>query len=256
MLEALIVRVERGLMRRLPAGLVVAANAQLHRWKGEPELRELPRLVRPGTVAIDAGAHFGTYSHALARLVGTEGAVLAIEPVAEDAALLRAAARQLRLPIEVHEVALSDESGTAELRIPALHGRDKTALSTLEARDAGGQTRTVTTVRLDDLLATETRPVSFIKIDVEGHEAAVLAGARETLAAHRPTLLIEIEGRFRGEPVTAMIDAVLAHGYAGAFIDADGHRQPVSAFDPAVHQDQALDPLDRRYIHNFIFTPT
>src|SRR5688572_14771899 len=81
---ALIVRIERGLMRRLPAGMVVSANARLHQWKGEQERRELPRLVTPGTIAVDVGAHFGTYSHALARLVGKDGLVLSVEPIAED----------------------------------------------------------------------------------------------------------------------------------------------------------------------------
>ena len=54
--EALIVRAERGAMRKLPPGLALWSNAQLHRVLGEPELKELPRLVRPGTLAVDVGA--------------------------------------------------------------------------------------------------------------------------------------------------------------------------------------------------------
>ena len=110
--------------------------------------------------------------------------------------------------------------------------------------------------RLDDLLDGERRSVSFIKIDVEGHEVAVLEGARHTIATHKPNLLIEIEGRFLDGPVQDVIDRVLALGYRGEFLDAFGQRRPVSRFDEAVHQDRAIDPLDPRYICNFLFTPT
>ena len=256
--EALIVWVERGVMRWLPPALVFEANARVHRWKGERELRELPRLVAPGTIAVDVGAHFGTYSHALCRLVGKRGRVISVEPIEEDARYLKAAARQLRLPMEVHACALSVANGTADLTVPARHGRFKTALSTLESpesHDGNGEVRTVEVRRLDDVLAEETLPVSFIKIDVEGHESAVLDGAVETIGRHRPNLLIEIEQRFHDKPVAAVIGRVLAMGYHGEFLNAAGLRRPISEFDPAVHQDPAIDPLARAFIANFVFTP-
>ena len=252
-LDALIVRVERGLMRRLPAALVVPANALLHRWKGERELAELRRLVAPGTVAVDVGAHFGTYSYALAKLVGSTGKVLAVEPIVEDATMLRRAAARLRLPLKVHQLALSSTTGMAELRVPTRHGKHKTALSSLEAHDETGEVRSVAVSTLDDLLAGETGAVSFVKIDVEGHEAAVLAGAQATIERHHPAFLIEIEGRFEGKQVADIVGLLTDRGYRCEFLDANGQRQPFTAFNPARHQDPALDPLDPRYIANFIF---
>lgn len=250
--EAIIVRVERGVMRRLPPALVFEANARIHRWKGERELRELPRLVAPGTIAVDVGAHFGTYSHALCRLVGKRGRVISFEPIEEDARYLTAAARQLRLPMDVHACALSAVTGTAELTVPERHGDRKTALSTLESHDGGGggEVRTVEVRRLADVLADAALPVSFIKIDVEGHESAVLDGAVETIARYRPILLIEIEQRFHDRPVAAVIDRVLAMGYHGQFLNAAGQRRPSSEFDPQFHQDPAIDPLARQFIAN------
>ena len=254
--ESTIVRVERGAIRWMPSSVVMLGNASIHRFKGEPELRELPRLVAPGSCAIDVGAHFGTYSHALCRLVGKHGRVISVEPIEEDAHFLAAAARQLRLPMEVHNCALSAEARVADLHIPNLHGHQKTALSSLEARDSVAQTRKVTVKRLDDLLEGVEQPVSFIKIDVEGHESAVLDGASETIARHRPNLLIEIEGRFLDHPVADTIDRVLAMGYRGEFLNATGQRRPVSEFRPELHQDAAAhDALSREYISNFIFTP-
>lgn len=255
--EALIVRVERGALRRLPPGLVFEANARIHRWRGERELRDLGRLVAPGSIAVDVGAHFGTYSHALCRLVGRHGHVYSFEPIAEDAQYLAAAARQRRLPMEVRNCALSSTNGTAELAVPDLHGHGKTALSSLEPHAGPGERRTVDVRRLDDVLAevADDRPVSFIKIDVEGHELSVLEGASGTIARHRPNLLIEIEARFHAMPVAATIERVLAMGYRGEFLNATGQRRPVSEFDPAVHQDPAIDVLSPAFIANFVFLP-
>ncbi|MBA3276050.1 MAG: FkbM family methyltransferase [Chloroflexia bacterium] len=254
-LEAFIVRAERGVMRRLPPGLVFEANARLHRWKGERELRELPRLVAPSTIAVDVGAHFGTYSHALCRLVGQRGRVLSFEPIEEDARYLETAARQLRLPMDVHACALSSVNGTAGITVPDRHGDRKTALASLEPHETGGETRTVEVRRLDDFLAGADKPVSFIKIDVEGHESAVLDGAAATIARHKPNLLIEIEERFHDGPASATFDQVLAMGYRGEFLNATGQRRPISEFDPARHQDPAIDVLSREFIANFIFLP-
>ncbi len=254
-LEAVIVQTERGAMRRLPPGLVFEANARIHRWKGERELRELSRLVAPGTIAVDVGAHFGTYSHALCRLVGKGGRVIAFEPIEEDARYLMMAARQLRLPMDVHNCALSDANGTAELTIPDRHGNRKTALSSLESHEAGGETRMVEVRRLDDVLADIDWSVSFIKIDVEGHESSVLRGSVETIRRNRPNLLIEIEERFHDGPAADTFEQVLAMGYRGEFLNATGQRRPISEFDPALHQNPAIDVLSRDFIANFIFTP-
>jgi FkbM family methyltransferase len=254
-MDRLVVRVEHGVMRRMPAGMALVANAWLHRRIGEPEIRELPRLVAKGSIAVDVGAHFGTYSYPLSRLVGNRGQVMSIEPVAEDAARLELAAHQLRLPIRVYPCALSSCSGTAELLVPDLYGRQKTALSSLESHESAGEKRTVQTRRLDDLLESSDKPVSFIKIDVEGHELAVLQGAVETIRRHKPNLLIEIDHRFHPDSGPTTFQKVTSLGYHGEFLNATGQRRPISEFDPDVHQHPSHDVLSPEYIGNFIFTP-
>lgn len=261
-LEALIVRAERGPMRKLPAGLALWSNAQMHRVLGEPELKELPRLVQKGTLAVDVGAHFGTYSLALARLVGKQGKVVSIEPIAEDAAMLRTAAAQLRLPIDVVNTALSDHSGTATMRIPKLHGYEKTALSSLEqsiqaSADTVIEERNVPVRTLDEVLAVYAMPVSFIKIDVEGHELPVLAGAEGTIKTHKPAILIEINDDLGGKRSAADVFAwIVAQGYHGEFLEDGKYRRPISAFDVTRHQTAASsDVLSDAYVNNFIFLP-
>ena len=260
-LESLIVRTERGFMRRLPPGPVVWLNAQLHRRFGEPELHELKRLVTPGSIAIDIGAHFGTFSYALARLVGTQGLVLSFEPIEEDADLIERGMRFLRQPVNVHRYALSSQSGTATIHIPYLHGSEKTALSSLEVTGAepAGESRTVPVKTLDDVLAergADSRPVSFIKIDVEGHELSVLRGATHTLSTHRPNLLIEINTGDDAGHITDVFNLVTSLGYRGEFLESGQFRKPISAFDVERHQRAtAGNELSRDYVNNFIFLP-
>lgn len=261
MVAPIVARIERGVMRKLPPAAVVAANAMLHQRLGEPELHELRRLVRRGTVAVDVGAHFGLYSYLLARLVGKDGRVVAIEPIAEDADLIERAFRTLRLPVSVVRCALSSHEGEATLTIPRLGGAEKTALATLEEQAQSGdvgpaETRTVPVRRLDDVLAGIGMPVSFIKIDVEGHELDVLDGAAETIATQRPNILIEINHDLGGRPVESVFERILAFGYRGEFLEEGRYRRPLSAFDVARHQIAASgDVLSKAYVNNFIFLP-
>jgi FkbM family methyltransferase len=97
----------------------------------------------------------------------------------------------------------------------------------------------------------------FLKIDVEGHELAVLQGARRTLEAHQPTILVECEARHRPDgDVRPVFDFLESFGYTGSFFQRD-RRRPLKEFDPATHQ--SLGPNDDRlpdgYVNNFAFEP-
>jgi hypothetical protein len=94
-----------------------------------------------------------------------------------------------------------------------------------------------------------------LKIDVEGHESAVLAGGRKTLERYRPALLVECEARHRPDgDVRAVFDFLCGLGYEGTFFH-NGGRRPLSEFDPAVHQ--RIESHSRRlpygYVNNFAF---
>jgi len=256
-LAPLVARIERSVMRKFPPAVVLALNSLVHQRFGEPELHELDRLVRPGTLAVDVGAHFGVYSLALARLVGRQGRVLSVEPIEEDALMLERAAKTMRLPVTVVQCALSSVEGEATLHVPLLGGAQKTALSHLGTTGVPGEVgRSVRTRRLDDLLAAVDMPVSFIKIDVEGHEQEVLAGAAQTLRAHRPNLLIEINHDAAGTSMPDVFARVCAYGYRGEFLEEGRFRRPLSAFDVQKHQVSASgNVLSKAYVNNFIFMP-
>ena len=159
----------------------------------EPELAVLREFVPVGCTAIDVGANRGYYSWALA---GIGAAVEAFEP---NPCLARFAAAKLGRRARLHEVALSDRSGTATLYIPR-----KASGSSLHITGNLGNVypqRNVDriSVRLATLDSYGFKSVGFIKIDVEGSEMEVLAGARETIRNNRPAMLIELLAGIHGD---------------------------------------------------------
>jgi FkbM family methyltransferase len=222
---------------------------------GEREVHLLHKLVAPGTTAIDVGAHVGDYTYALCRHVGTVGRVISIEPLPNLARTLERAVRRLSLPVTVINCALSSKQGTAELFVPIVNGRRRIGFATLESRQTQGKSFTVPVQRLDDICQNIPK-VSFIKIDVEGHELAVLQGAAETLRRHRPNLLIEIEQRHSNLPIQQTFDWITSAGYRGEFLDTNGNPAPLSIFDVQKHQTSRLSELPGpAYVSNFIFYP-
>jgi FkbM family methyltransferase len=218
---------------------------------GEAELLELGALVRPDDLALDIGANAGIYAWQLAR-IGAR--VIAFEPnpaLADQIALLG------NDRIDLRRVALSDRDGTATLALP----HNDSGLGTLRSDLAGaGDPRfEVSTRRLDGL---DLPRVGFIKIDVEGHEEAVLAGGAALLARDLPVLLIEIEERHNPGGLARITQRLFALGLSGWFL-VDGDWHPIAEFAIERHQRVAdIAPMDAgtprrdcRYYNNFLFLP-
>jgi FkbM family methyltransferase len=207
-------------------------------------------------VAVDVGAHIGDYTYSLCRAVGPHGKVIAVEPLPDLARMLSRAVRRLALPVDVVHCALSSEEGEAELTVPMEHGERMAGFATLERRGPVKSARTfrVRLRRLDDLCRDVIGRISFMKIDVEGHELQVLGGAGETVRRHRPNLLIEIEQRHSPVPIRQTLDHVINAGYRGEFLGQNGESIPLSEFDPREHQQPERRP-GRLYVSNFIFRP-
>jgi FkbM family methyltransferase len=147
-----------------------------------PEIIEVFRkYARPGSTAIDVGAHIGSLAVPLAKIVGSSGQVFAFEP-------------QQRVHRELHHnfvlngfehaqalmMAVSSEPGFIEMD-PPFPDDGWTRVGT------GGQR-----VEARTLDSFELQDVSLIKIDVEGHEVEVVMGALETIDRWHPVLIIEM----------------------------------------------------------------
>ncbi len=166
---------------------ILAVSAR--RWK-EKELKHLREMVPANRVAIDIGAAHGTYAWHLARIARE---CIAFEPQRDLADRLR-----ISIPrATVHNCALSDKTGTTTMRIPRQGRTVHTGHATIDPANRLSEAAEIDSVEVEvrTLNSFDIRDVGFIKIDVEGHELAVLRGARQTLERDKPILLIEIEDK-------------------------------------------------------------
>ena len=166
------------------------------RW---PFSAAVKQLVSPGDCVVDAGANVGYVTLLLSRWVGPSGRVHSFEPVPETFACLAASIRKLGLANVIpHPCGLSDSAHDATMGIPLyVSGGENLYESRIveEERDARfARTVAVSLNTLDALLAGSDRRVSFIKIDVEGHELLAVQGARRVISRDKPVLLIEVTG--------------------------------------------------------------
>lgn len=214
----------------------------------EPEMALLPKLVARGDRVIDVGGNRGTYAYRL-RQLGARVEVFEPNPVCLRV-LAPWAARQEA--VTVHAVALSAGEGEAELAIPVdANGVEHDASASIEhGHDTDVRLQTVPIRTLDSF---GVRDAVLIKIDVEGHEQSVVAGAQATIAASMPALLIEIEQRHLDHPIAQAFAQVECLGYRGFFL-VDGTLRPLADFDPAKHQAIAdFEGKQRGYYNNFLF---
>ena len=174
------------LLKRFPEG----------RW---PSSAVVKHLVQPGDLVIDAGANIGYVTLLLSKWVGHEGKVISFEPVPQTFELLSHNLHCLRLKnVTAINLGLSSESGTVRMRIPS--DKDGSGnyyeASIVDAhRDQETGASTMVEVgRLDSFLPVIPRQLSFIKIDVEGHEFEVIQGSERILHSVKPALLVEISG--------------------------------------------------------------
>ena len=83
--------------------------------------------------------------------------------------------------------------------------------------------------------------ISFIKVDVEGHELAVIRGAENTIKKNKPILLVEIEERHSQKKVSETLDYINSLGYISYF------------YKNELLKTSSLDNLN--LYNNFIFKP-
>jgi FkbM family methyltransferase len=184
----------------------------VHDGKGwEPHIQQLiAAIVSAGATVVDVGANIGVHTVALARAVGPDGVVLAIEPNPDVLPLLQENTADLPVVKIVPCIA-----GRVDKSDGGAMGRRPTGNIGAIMVDTSNPQGPIPQVRLDTLLAGERAP-SFIKIDVQGCEHEVLAGAVNTLACSRPLLLVEIEEKYlrsRGSSSVQVLEVLLRARY-------------------------------------------
>jgi FkbM family methyltransferase len=166
-------------------------------------------FVAKGDICVDIGAHAGSWTRPLARMVPA-GQVYAFEALPHYANALD---RLMRLcghrNVVVSNQAVSDQPGTVEIAWRTKEGHrltGNTHMATERERSAV-ECVTVSAVTLDDWRCSlrGTARVSFVKIDVEGAELLVLRGAAQLIERDQPVIFMEI-----------VADCCARYGYAPA----------------------------------------
>jgi FkbM family methyltransferase len=171
----------------------------------ELEARAFAHLIKPGQTVYDVGANIGAHTLAFARFVGETGLVAAFEPQRQVFQMLCANVALNGLArVWTIWAACGRERG--QLHVPQLDYRAPANVGGVSLSQAPvGEA--VPTMALDDVGTTACH---FIKIDVEGMEAEVIAGAQKTIAKWRPLLYVENDRR---EKSAALIQQIMALDY-------------------------------------------
>ena len=183
--------------------LYIGRSFDLYGEFSEGEVELFRHLVRPGQTVLDVGANIGAHTVPLAKLVGRAGRVLAFEPQRTVFYVLCGNVAQNNLnQVYCHHAAVGERAGTIavpELDADADFNFGGLALSSAPAATASA---TVPVLRIDDLNLTSC---DFIKVDVEGMEREVLAGASETIRRFRPVLYVEDDRREKSPALHAYL---------------------------------------------------
>lgn len=214
----------------------------------EPEFWLIPHLCSRDKAAIDVGGNFGLYTYFMSRHARE---VHVFEPNPRCVAQVRKVASS---NVTIHEVALSNVVGEAEMRFDPNNSGVGTIDANNRLSDNLGikaiETRIVEVKPLDDF---SLPPVSFVKIDVEGHEAAVLAGADLLIRRDRPLFLIESEIRHNPSAFSELRRILDAQGYDCLYL----HKKNLVklSHDDIGSLQAGLPETNPEYVNNFLWIP-
>ena len=154
----------------------------------EGEVDTFGQLLKPGMTAVEVGANIGSHTVAIANMVGRQGRIVAFEP---QRAIFQIMCANLGLngleQVEPHWAAVGEAPG--EVTIERLDMRAVQNFGGYSIKP-GAQGDKVRLMTVDSLGLTACH---MIKIDVEGMEAAVIRGARETILRCGPMIFAENE---------------------------------------------------------------
>lgn len=179
--------------------------------------------VRGGMRCVDVGAHAGYYTALFAEAVGPSGKVLAVEPQAHQAALLRRSIRGNRWSgVTIRECAVGEKAGEIDI----YWSYQNPAASTIAAiaPPVDRQTRRVPVVTLDDLTADwDLDRVDVVKIDAEGAEHAIWRGMKR-LRATKTAFLLEVRTSRLENPAGLLAEIEAEYPLLEVFTDAKLHK--------------------------------
>jgi FkbM family methyltransferase len=191
----------------------------------EPEIKLVKEFIVKGTDSLDIGVYQGIYSYEISKYAKTVHA-FEFNPIIFP--FLDRNIYKIINNIKLYNFGLSNKNGKTTLRIPI---RNKLVneenyeeffemgRATICDKNEFNEFRTfsVNVKKLDNFQFEN--PISFIKIDVEGHELEVVEGAIATISRNKPILLVEIEERYSKKKVIDTIKFINSLGYKSYYFN-------------------------------------
>ncbi len=185
----------------------------------EPELFIINKLIEKGTDSIDVGVYRGVHSYEMSKY---SNHVHSFEPNPIIFNELNECLPQIIQNISLYNCALSEKSEKKILKIPIRNSESdksnyeeyyKMGLATIHEKNTfeNYDEFEINSKKLDEF--NFEKRISFIKIDVEGHEIEVLAGSKELIKKSKPTLMVEIEEKHSKRSLKESISYVCSLGY-------------------------------------------
>lgn len=163
----------------------------------EPDLvKIIKQHIDPSRDAIDIGANIGLFTILLAKLLGSERHVLAVEPTPHANGYLRRNIRRNEVCNSIFIFEGIASNNNCPRRLNVIDGKEEYSslgdITHKKVQDQRHNKIEVVSSTIDDLVEKYNLNPGFIKIDTEGSEYLVVAGAQKTIHKHRPFILSEI----------------------------------------------------------------
>lgn len=192
-------------------------------WRGLYQVYEsymsgvVSKYVLPGDTVVDVGAHFGLWSVQAARRVGAGGRVVACEP-SPAIGVLELVGKQYP-QIEPRHVGLGAKDEVTEFFAQGISSsgsfvQDVTSINTKYYPGVEVTRESVQIMTLDSLLSDAEMQPALVKVDVEGYEQHVVAGATGLMGkVDKPIWVVELHheqlvlsGGGRDEVLNMLVD--------------------------------------------------
>ncbi|MBA4239345.1 MAG: hypothetical protein C0448_01375 [Sphingobacteriaceae bacterium] len=237
----------------------VFAHYQTLNWKTlsnsefDAELLLLEFFLTKNSVFFDIGTNKGEYAYYVEKLINTKNIYL-FEPEKKLNKQLQA----IFSNCNVNHIALSDNKGKHQFKIPVINGVVDNCLSSLEVgnkeeNETEAIIYEVKTDTLDNFTKEKNVIPDVIKIDVEGHELSVLKGAKKFISKYHPTLIIEIEQRHHKDiNIESVFESFKQKGYNCYYYSKK--QSQLFSYENKTHLTNTKDYFGKiDYINNYIF---
>ena len=214
----------------------------------EQEINLVKKFIKSGTDSIDVGVYRGVYSYEMSKY---SEKVHSFEPNPIIFKYINKNLKKFIKNIHLYNFALSNQNKTINLKIPIRNSNSNKEIfeeyyemgkATIhnENNFENYENFEIQTKKIDEL--SFDNKISFIKIDVEGHELEVIEGAKNTIKRDKPVLLVEIEKQYTKKEVAESINFINSLGYKSYFFNKKDLKSTTE-----------LNNLD--LFNNFIFFP-